>query len=103
MESNIKYITISDFHDQVDRFCSENSVDVCDNGIIIKMIQKGYSFANISPSRRKEALAELRIVATDGKHAESLSIINSFLKRCPYCEKREEEEEEEYNMDSESE
>tara|TARA_Y100000389_G_C17213248_1_gene389569 strand:+ start:180 stop:482 length:303 start_codon:yes stop_codon:yes gene_type:complete len=100
----MKIIEISNFHTEIGRFCSQNSLDVCDSEIIIKMIKNGYSFVNIPPSKMKRGLAELRIVSTKGNHKESLIIIMNDLKPCPYCQKieeKEDEEDEEYNMDSE--
>ena len=104
MPSNIKIIDIFNFHSEIEGFCSENSIDVCDNDILIKMIQKGYFFSSIAPSKIKLGLAELRFSATNGKHEDSLSIINGFnLDSCPYCRdklEKEEKEEEDYKMDS---
>ena len=97
----MKIIELSKFHTEIEKFCSQNSLDVCDNEIIIKMIQNGYSFVNIPPSKMKRGLAELRIMSTKGHHKESLIIIMNELKPCPYCQKIEDKEDEEYNMDSE--
>ena len=91
----------SNFHSEIEKFCSQNSLDICDNDIIIKMIISGYSFVNIPPSRIKRGLAELRVNHTKGGHKESLAIIMNFLNPCPYCQKIEEKEEEDYNIDSE--
>lgn len=93
-------VDISNFHSHVEKFCSEKSIDVCDNDIIIKMIKEGYIFSSIAPSIIKRALSELRIHATNGNHIESVSIIINELKPCPYCEKHEEKEREDYNNDS---
>jgi len=99
----MKFIEISNFHSQIEDFCSENSLDVCDNEIMIKMIKKGYSFSNIPPSRIRRGFAELRIRSTNGNHKQSSLIIMNFLKPCPYCQKTEDEEDDEYNMNSDSE
>jgi len=97
----MKVIDISNFYSQVNKYCSEKSLDVCDDEIIIKMIKDGYSFSNIPPSRIKRGLAELRIMYSN--HEESKSIIMDGLKPCPHCEKIEEIECKEYNLDSEPE
>ena len=93
----------SNFHSEIQKYCSENSLDICNNDIIIKMIISGYSFANIPPSRIKIGLAELRVRLTKGEHKESLDIIMNRLNPCPYCQKIEEKEEEDHNIDSDSE
>ena len=106
MSYKFKIIDISNFHSQVENFCSEYSIDICDDKILIKMAKNGYYVSSISPMKVKRALAECRIRATNGKHEESISIINSCLIPCPHCqkkEKEEEEEEEEYKIDSDSE
>ena len=89
----------SNFNSKIETYCSENSLDVCDNDIIINMIKSGYSFVNMPPSRIKRGLAEVRIFSTNGNHKESVSIMKSLFKPCPYCQKTEEQEYEEYNMD----
>ena len=58
------------------------------------MIKEGYCFLQIPPSKIKRGLAQSRFRLTNGKHKESISILNSGLKRCPLCEKVEQEEEE---------
>lgn len=99
----MKIIEPDNFHSEIENFCSQNSLDICENDIIIKMMISGYSFANIPPSRIKRGLAELRVNHTKGGHKESLDIIMNFLNPCPYCQKIEEKEEEDYNIDSDSE
>ena len=99
----MKIIKPDNFHSEIEEFCSQNSLDICDNDIIIKMMISGYSFANIPPSRVKLGLAELRINHTKGGHKESSAIIMNFLNPCPYCQKIEEKDEEDYNIDSDSE
>ena len=99
----MKIIELSNLLTEIEKFCEQNSLDVCDNEIINKMIQNGYSFLNIPPSRLKLGLAELRVMVTKGEHKESVSIIMNTLNPCPYCQKIEEKEEEDYNMDSDSE
>lgn len=106
MSHKFKIIDISNFHSQVVNFCSEYSVDICDDEILTKMAENGYCVSSISPMKVKRGLAECRIWVTNGKHEESISIINSCLIPCPYCqkkEKEEEEEEEEYKIDTDSE
>ena len=90
-----KIIDIYNFHSQIEKFCSEYSIDICDDKILTKMAENGYFVSSISPMKVKRGLAECRIRATNGKHEESISIINSCLIPCPHCEKKEEEEEEE--------
>ena len=92
----------SNFHSEIQKYCSENSLDICENDIVIKMIISGYSFSNIPPSRIKRGLAELRVNYTKGGHKESVTIIMNCLNPCPYCQQLEEKEEEEYNMNSDS-
>lgn len=99
----MKIIKPDNFHSEIEKFCEQNSLDICDNDIIIKMMISGYSFANIPPSRIKKGLAELRVHHTKGEHKESLDIIMNFLNPCPYCQKIEEKDEEDYNIDSYSE
>ena len=90
-------IEVSNFHSLVEDFCYKNKIDICDNNIILKMIENRYSFANIPPSIIKRLLAELRIQIEKEEYEESLF---KKAESCPYCQKNEEEE---YNLNSNSE
>ena len=99
MSSNTKLVNIKNFCIQVENFSIKNNVDICDEDFILKMIKEGYCFLQIPPSKIKNGLAQSRFRLTNGKHKESISILNSgLLKRCPLCEKIEQEEEEEYKL-----
>tara|TARA_B110000208_G_scaffold107164_1_gene132955 strand:+ start:46 stop:363 length:318 start_codon:yes stop_codon:yes gene_type:complete len=99
MTSNKKLVNINNFCMKVEKFSNENPIlDICDENFIFKMVQKGYCFVDVSPTQMRNGLAESRIRLTNGNHKESVRIVDSWLKKCPLCEKVEQEEEDEYKQ-----